>query len=113
MRRKGTKRVVRKAPAPPSLPAEGREVVEYRQAFCPVCGRAAGKRNGRNFWEYTKDFDPNKPFGVIWDMEAPRQGDDPYSSASRSRAPTLLRGCIVGAEDDRHRIAGGGGVRAV
>ena len=50
----------------------------YRQAFCPVCGTAHGTvvtetvRGkpyivlGRgNYWNRTKDFDPDKPFGVI------------------------------------------------
>lgn len=50
----------------------------YRQAFCPVCGRAHGTEvtetvpgkkyivlGRRNFWESTKDFDPDKPFGCI------------------------------------------------
>jgi len=50
----------------------------YRQALCPVCGTAHGievtetvpgkkyiKLARRNFWERTKDFDPDKPFGVI------------------------------------------------
>ena len=50
----------------------------YRQAFCPVCGTAhgvevtetaPGKRwivfDKRNYWLRTKDFDPDKPFGVI------------------------------------------------
>lgn len=56
---------------------------EYRQAICPVCGRAAGKKRieypqkgyyqpvpTENFWEYTKDFDPDKPFGVIQEVGA-------------------------------------------
>ncbi len=51
---------------------------EYRQAFCPVCGTSHGTEvtetakgkpwivfARRNFWERTKDYDPNKPFGVI------------------------------------------------
>jgi|GEM_PF-2443026 hypothetical protein len=51
---------------------------EYRAAICPVCGRTAGRKRRKypyehgddssaseNFWEYTKHFDPNKPFGVI------------------------------------------------
>ena len=50
----------------------------YRQALCPVCGTAHGTQvtdrvpgkpyivlERRNYWERTKDFDPNKPFGVI------------------------------------------------
>lgn len=50
----------------------------YRQAVCPVCGTAHGveiteavrgkkyiKLARRNYWERTKDFDPDKPFGVI------------------------------------------------
>lgn len=68
LRRKGTKRVPRKAPAPPSLPTEGAQVVEYRIVPCPLCGTGHGKRNGKNFWEYTKDFDPNKAFGTIQDV---------------------------------------------
>lgn len=51
---------------------------EYRQALCPVCGTAHGvevtltvagkpyiKLRRRNYWERVKDYDPNKPFGVI------------------------------------------------
>jgi len=51
---------------------------QYRQALCPVCGTAHGvkvtetipgkpylKMARRNYWELVKDFDPNKPFGVI------------------------------------------------
>ena len=68
LRRKGTKRVPRKAPAPPSLPREGTQVVEYRQVPCPLCGAAHGKRNGKDFWEYTNEFAPNKPFGIIQDV---------------------------------------------
>lgn len=54
---------------------------EYRQAICPVCGRSAGLKRveypakgyysppaTENFWQYTKDFDPNKPFGVIQEV---------------------------------------------
>lgn len=50
----------------------------YRQAICPVCGVAHGsevtetvpgkpyiKLARRNYWERTKDFDPDKPFGVV------------------------------------------------
>lgn len=50
----------------------------YRQAFCPVCGDYHGvevtetvpgkkyiKLARRNFWERTKEFGPDKPFGVI------------------------------------------------
>jgi len=53
----------------------------YRQALCPVCGTAHGMEvteiipgkphmvlNRRNFWERTKDSDPNKPFGVIQEV---------------------------------------------
>ena len=53
-------------------------MAQYRQAFCPVCGMthgtqvtetAPGKKHiifaRRNFWEKTKEFDPDKPFGVI------------------------------------------------
>lgn len=59
------------------------KVREYRQALCPVCGRAAGRKRleypkggywsppaTENFWEYTQDFDPNKPFGVIQEVGA-------------------------------------------
>ncbi len=51
---------------------------EYRQVFCPVCGTAHGQEvtetvegkpwmvlSRRNYWERTKEFDPDKPFGVI------------------------------------------------
>jgi len=38
---------------------------QYRQVLCPVCGRAHGSRA---FWERTKDFDPNKPFGVVQEV---------------------------------------------
>jgi len=51
---------------------------EYRQALCPVCGTAHGvevtqtvrgkpyiKLKRRNYWERVKDYDPDKPFGVI------------------------------------------------
>lgn len=51
---------------------------QYRQALCPVCGTAHGIEvtdrvpgkpyivlERRNYWERTKDFDPDKPFGVI------------------------------------------------
>jgi len=67
---------VKVAPTPVSKPTG-----EYRQALCPVCGRAAGVkrleypqggywpgRSTQNFWEYTKDFDPDKPFGVIQEV---------------------------------------------
>jgi hypothetical protein len=48
----------------------------YRQALCPVCGKAGGKRvtktvEGKPYiplaWENTwkEEFDPTKPFGVI------------------------------------------------
>lgn len=50
----------------------------YRQAICPVCGTAHGievtervegkpyiKLARRNYWERVKEFDPDKPFGVI------------------------------------------------
>jgi hypothetical protein len=50
----------------------------YKSAFCPVCGLAHGMEvtetipgkkymviSRRNYWEKTKDFDPDKPFGVI------------------------------------------------
>lgn len=51
---------------------------EYRQAICPVCGTAHGqevtqtvlgkpyiKLAKANYWERTKNFNPDKPFGVI------------------------------------------------
>lgn len=52
---------------------------EYHQAFCPVCGRAAGTQvinkssDGvpiirQNFWEIGGFFDIDKPFGVIQDI---------------------------------------------
>ena len=57
----------------------------YRQAICPVCGRAAGYQiseripgkpymvlKRENFWEKTENFDPNKPFGVIQDVSKGR-----------------------------------------
>lgn len=50
----------------------------YRSALCPVCGTAHGtevtetvpgkpyiKLRRRNYWERVKDYDPDKPFGVI------------------------------------------------
>lgn len=53
-------------------------MAEYRQALCPVCGTAHGTEvtervpgkhyivlGRRNYWERVKDFDPDKPFGVI------------------------------------------------
>ena len=62
-------------------PVERYPVVEYRQAFCPVCGTAHGyfRPGGRkadpfgetqpiNYWEWTEGFDSDKPFGVIQDM---------------------------------------------
>lgn len=49
-----------------------------RAAFCPVCGMSHGAEvtetvegkpwmvlARRNYWEKTKEFDPDKPFGVI------------------------------------------------
>jgi len=58
---------------------------EYRQAICPVCGRAAGYEvtetipgkpymvlKRENYWERTKAFDPAKPFGVIQDVSRGR-----------------------------------------
>ena len=60
-------------------------MTEYRQALCPVCGTAHGtevtetvpgkryiKLARQNFWERTKAFDPNKPFGVIQDTTGRR-----------------------------------------
>jgi len=37
---------------------------EYRQVTCPVCGTA----HGLNFWPYTRQFTPDKPFGVIQEV---------------------------------------------
>jgi hypothetical protein len=74
LRRRGIRPTIVEAPTEPGRPegAEelptGRAIVEYRQAICPVCGASHGKRNGRNFWERTKDFDPDKPFGVVQDI---------------------------------------------
>jgi len=58
---------------------------EYRTAICPVCGRAAGYQvtervpgkpymvlERQNFWEKTKEFVPDKPFGVIQDVSKGR-----------------------------------------
>lgn len=80
-----TKRGQRLATTVKEKPVAERPVVEYRQALCPVCGRAAGYyRPGGykedkfgltkpvNFWERTRDFDPDKPFGVIFDMSQGR-----------------------------------------
>lgn len=57
------------APTPEALPT-------IRQAICPGCGRAAGflwqrdllsraKLERLNYWERTRDFAADKPFGVI------------------------------------------------
>lgn len=76
-----------KAPAllerPVPMEARARPTGEYRQAICPVCGRAAGTKRleypqkgyyspvpTENFWSYTQDFDPDKPFGVIQEVGA-------------------------------------------
>jgi len=58
---------------------------EYRQAICPVCGRAAGYQvtervpgkpymvwKRENYWEKIRGFDPDKPFGVIQDVSQGR-----------------------------------------
>ncbi len=58
-------------PKPPS-----QETPVIKQALCPVCGRAVGylwerdpifktKLRRINYWEKTKEFVPDKPFGVI------------------------------------------------
>lgn len=60
-------------------------MAEYRQAICPVCGRAAGYQvtervpgkpymilDRENYWEKIKDFRPDKPFGVIQDVSKGR-----------------------------------------
>lgn len=65
----------------PELKRVSKPTGEYRQAICPVCGRSAGlKRTNynqkgysssiavENFWKYTQDFDPDKPFGVIQEV---------------------------------------------
>lgn len=51
---------------------------EWKEPFCPMCGRTAGKTNilqapgkpwtkigERNVWEETKAFTGDKPFGVV------------------------------------------------
>lgn len=55
-----------------------------RKALCPMCGRAAGqsvvrlegstykKLGHKNFWAFTAEFDPDKPFGVV--MESTGRG---------------------------------------
>jgi len=53
-------------------------MTEWREPFCPMCGRTMGKRNiylepgkpwtktgEENRWEATKDFTGDKPFGVV------------------------------------------------
>lgn len=53
-------------------------MTEYRQAFCPVCGTSHGNEvtervEGKpyiklargNYWDKTRNFSPDKPFGVI------------------------------------------------
>ena len=58
-------------------------MAEWREAFCPLCGRTMGKRTiyripGKpyfgierqdNLWEKTKDFTGEKPFGVVKSSE--------------------------------------------
>lgn len=50
---------------------------EWKEALCPLCGVSHGminitppgkpwiKLDQENYWERTKGFDPDKPFGVI------------------------------------------------
>ena len=52
-------------------------MAEWREALCPMCGTSHGMVNitirgkpwikvgQENYWEKTKDFDPEKSFGVI------------------------------------------------
>ena len=55
---------------------------EMRKAFCPICGRTAGREvtkrvKGKhyialehgNYWDRTKDYEADKPFGVIQTTE--------------------------------------------
>ena len=51
-----------------------KEATVFHMAFCPLCGECKGMEKVRtgsyvtghkNWWERTKDFDPQKPFGVI------------------------------------------------
>lgn len=56
-------------------------MTEWREAFCPCCGRTMGKRTitiegkpwikigEENRWEDTKDFTGDKPFGVVKSSE--------------------------------------------
>lgn len=46
----------------------GSNISEYRQVACPMCGTSHGIRNGKNYWSYTQNFDPDKPFGVIQEV---------------------------------------------
>lgn len=56
---------------------------EWREAFCPMCGRTMGKKTTyrvpgkpyfgierqENRWEMTKEFTGDKPFGVVKSSE--------------------------------------------
>ena len=55
---------------------------EWREAFCPLCGRTMGKKNiymdprkpwtktgEENRWEATQEFTGDKPFGVVKSSE--------------------------------------------
>ena len=56
---------------------------EWRDAFCPLCGRTMGKRTiynvpgkpyfgierQENLWEKTREFTGDKPFGVVKSSE--------------------------------------------
>ncbi|MBA7465025.1 hypothetical protein ES707_00186 [subsurface metagenome] len=58
-------------------------MTEWREAFCPLCGRTMGKRTiynipGKpyfgierqdNLWEKTREFTGAKPFGVVKSSE--------------------------------------------
>ena len=52
--------------APRAVSRGGKTAVgkEYRQVTCPVCGRPGGL----NFWPYTRQFTPDKPFGIIQEV---------------------------------------------
>ena len=56
-------------------------MTEWREALCPMCGTSHGMINitiegkpwikvgQENYWEKTKKFTPDKPFGVIKSSE--------------------------------------------
>jgi len=56
-------------------------MTEWKEAFCPMCGRTMGKRTvtiegkpwikigEENRWEETKNFTGDKPFGVVKSSE--------------------------------------------